>query len=105
MRAKKSVFQVCDYSVDLSKRVSCFSLKCTRFFVFVIIRIIYICKQVKGLTGRNTVLCLEHALKLLDTEKYKDTDVSQLQVLVHVSVKELNNVHDDMKRRLNIPTA
>ncbi|KAJ8703704.1 hypothetical protein PYW08_016969 [Mythimna loreyi] len=56
--------------------------------------------KVKGLPAKNSVLCLEHTLMLLDTHKYKDTDVHQLQIVVHVSVKELHKVQDDMNRHL-----
>ncbi|XP_049696375.2 protein Jumonji isoform X2 [Helicoverpa armigera] len=56
--------------------------------------------KVKGLTGRNESLCLEHALKLMDVGRYSLRDISQSEVHVLVTVKELNTVGDDIKRRL-----
>uniref|UniRef100_A0A2A4JL76 Protein Jumonji n=1 Tax=Heliothis virescens TaxID=7102 RepID=A0A2A4JL76_HELVI len=56
--------------------------------------------KVKGLTGKNSSLCLEHALRLMDTGRYGHKEVSQSEVHVFITVKELNSVADDIKRRL-----
>ncbi|CAH1647369.1 unnamed protein product [Spodoptera littoralis] len=53
--------------------------------------------KVVGLV-RNSYLCLEHALKLLTVKKMIITD--DMQIVTKVTIEELNNVNDDMKRRI-----
>ncbi|XP_022832395.1 uncharacterized protein LOC111360621 isoform X2 [Spodoptera litura] len=55
--------------------------------------------KVVGLV-RNSYLCLEHALKLLTVKKMIITD--DMQIITKVTIEELNNVNNDMKRRIEI---
>ncbi|KAF9797349.1 hypothetical protein SFRURICE_006331 [Spodoptera frugiperda] len=53
--------------------------------------------KVVGLV-RNSYLCLEHALKLLTIKKMPITE--DMQIITKVTIEELNNINDDMKRRI-----
>ncbi|XP_035431815.1 protein Jumonji isoform X3 [Spodoptera frugiperda] len=53
--------------------------------------------KVVGLV-RNSYLCLEHALKLLTVKKMPITE--DMQIVTKVTIEELNNINDDMKRRI-----
>ncbi|KAF9421699.1 hypothetical protein HW555_002380 [Spodoptera exigua] len=53
--------------------------------------------KVTGLV-RNSYLCLEHALNILNVKKMPITE--DVQIITKVTIEELNHVNDDMKRRI-----
>ncbi|XP_026741861.1 microtubule-associated protein futsch [Trichoplusia ni] len=60
---------------------------------------IYLSK-VRGLTERRSSVCLEHALLLLNSSKYKDVNLEELEVLIYVKDKQLREVVESVNSRV-----